>query len=137
MTRHILFLGLAFMLSGAPAFADTIRTSIPAAVTAELAAEAAAQRGRGENPRLVPGLALLGVGASLFVGSFVYTTTVECGDTRSGFACGTKANKGLMFTGLAAAAAGGYLLWSGEKMRNASYVMPTPGGVAVGRRISF
>jgi hypothetical protein len=139
MMRHILSLVLAFSLAGGTAFAESIRSSIPAAAAAAGAAQAR-QRGRGENPMMVPGLVLMGGGASLATLAMLAPSGVKCKDTggRSfGVECGTTANKGLLFTGLGAVGVGGYLIMRGEKQRSAPFVAPTVGGVVAGHRFTF
>lgn len=127
---------LACSLASGPAFAEGIRASIPGAVERELAAQAS-QRGRGENPMMVPGLVLIAGGGGLALLGLVYPSGIECKESRTSFDCGTTANKGLLFGGLGAAALGGILIMRGEKQRSSPYIMPTERGVVVGQRLSF
>lgn len=134
-------LACSLALSGT-AFAGGIRDSIPGAVERNLA-EQARQRGRGDNPMMIPGIALIGGGGLLMALGLMSSSGVECtvGESRSGAitgGCDTKSNKGLIFAGLGAAGVGGFLLMRGAKQRNSSpYIMPTVGGVSVGQRLSF
>jgi hypothetical protein len=139
MMRHIPTVGLVFLLGGGVAFGDTIRSSIPAAVDAEAAAQTR-QRGRGENELIVPGIVLISGGAGLALLGVIYPSGAKCEETGGrnfGIQCGTTANKGLLFTGLGAAALGGYLIMRGEKQRNRPFVAPTAGGIVAGHRLSF
>ncbi len=136
MRGRVVSFGVIATLVASTAFAGPgIRESIPAAVAREVAAQN--QRGRGENPMLVPGLVLIGGGAGLALLAVLNPTSVECSETSSSFECGTKANKALLFSGLGAAALGGVLIMRGNRQSNAPSIVTTPGGVAVQQRIRF
>jgi len=128
-------------MATSPAFADSpFRQSVDRAVAASAQAPRSTAM-RGPNPYMLPGLALLGGGVTLFAMAFALPTGAECTDkstsTRVSVECGTKANKGLMVAGLAAAAGGGYLLMKGEKQRSAPSVSFAPGRVVVRQRFRF
>lgn len=133
---------LMMTLASQPAFADPVlRRSIDNAAT-RFAQAASRPAARGENPYMVPGLVLISGGGVLTLYAFLSPSGVECSDTstRNTFSveCGTKANKGLLFTGLGAAGVGVLLLMKGEKHRNASpSIVAVPGGAAVLHRIQF
>lgn len=133
MRGRVVSLAVIVSLVASTALAGPIRSSIPAAV----AREVAAQSQGGENPMLVPGLVLIGGGAGLALLAVLNPTGVECSETSSSIECGTKANKALLFSGLGAAALGGVLIMRGSRQSNAPSIVTTPGGIAVQQRIRF
>ena len=108
-----------------------------AAVAAAVKAEAQRPAARGENPYMLPGLILLGGGATLSVLGFMDKTGVECSSDFETVECGTKANKGLIVSGLALAGVGAAVLVVGEGKRGMPSVSPRPGGFVVRHRVTF
>lgn len=109
------------------------------AVKAVVEAEAQSQRpaARGENPYMLPGLILLGGGATLSVLGFVDKTGVECTGDLFTVDCGTKANKGLIVSGLAVAGVGAAVLVVGEGKRGMPSITAGPGRFVVKERVKF
>ena len=108
-------------------------------------AERAAQQSnrpaaRGDNPYMLPGVILIGGGATLMLFGFLDTTSVTCTDkggaTSINVSCDSGHNNGLIVAGLAAMGAGGFLLWKGENGRSPELVTG-PGRVAIRKRIRW
>ena len=96
-----------------------LREAIARAARTEVAAQSAR---RGENPRMVPGLVLIGGGATLATLALIgvgQSVDCESDDINSPdyLNCGTHKSKALLFGGLGAAAVGGILILTGEGQR--------------------
>ena len=106
------------------------------AVKATLEAEAQRPAARGENPYMLPGLILVGGGAALSVIGFTVQTGVKCTEDVSSFECGTTANKGLVFSGVAIAGVGAALIVIGQGKSGMPTLAPRPRGFEIRQRIS-
>lgn len=122
-----------------PVFAGDLATSISKAAT-ELA-EQQRPAARGDNPYMIPGLALIGGGGVLAILGMLSTSSVTCTstDTRntSTVACDSGNNKGMLFGGLGIAGVGVFLLMKGEKERKDIDVAITPHGGFVKKTLRF
>lgn len=140
MTRRTLVaLTLALLMSGAPALAADLGGSVKAAVERELAQSRPAARG--DNPNKVAAIALVGGGTLLMISAFVFQSGIECKDTSTltstSVECGEKANKGLLFIGLGAMAAGGVVYMMGERQRSSPQVLISGGRVTFRQQIAW
>jgi len=137
----VYFLIFTLTMSVAPAFAESqFRKSMTDAAVAD--AQARSRRARAENPYKMPGLVLLSAGAALTLFGFIFPSGVECTDRGGAFSldvqCGTKANKGLLFTGIGAAGVGTFLMMKGSRDSSASpSVSPLVGGFVVRKSVGF
>jgi hypothetical protein len=129
---------VAIALLATPVLAGDFQKSIQAAVRRTVA-DQSRPAARGENPYMVPGLALVGGGATLVVLGFISPSGVECTSDLSAtnVSCGTTANKGLVFAGAGAAALGGLLLMKGEKARAMPEILGQRGRFVVRQRIRW
>lgn len=140
MKRPVVAALLAILLPASHARASDFADSIARATgRAANASEQARSAARGENPYLVPGLVLVGGGATLALWGLLSTTGVEC--TSDPLAinvkCDTTSNKGLTFAGLGAAGVGAILLWRGEQQRHQPEIVVQRGKVAVAQRFRW
>lgn len=138
---RIVTVALALLVASPSAYADTLfRRSIDKAA-AEAAQTSRRQAARDQNPHKVLALSLIGAGATLAILGFVTPAGVECSDVSTSrtysVECGTKANKGLLFSGAGAIGLGGILYMKGERQRSTPSITPTAGGVVVRQRVRF
>lgn len=131
----IIVLSFALIVPAPPVFGQgmgIIRAS-ENAIKAVVAADAQARRpaARGENPYMTPGLVLLGLGGALVVWGFAAPSGVKCSGDFLSVECGTTANKGLLFAGLASAGAGATLIMVGEGKRGRPTISLRLAGMAL------
>ncbi len=126
------------------AYSNSFRDSVARAVEREIAAEAQASAANGKNELLIPGLAVMGGGALVFLYGLVHETGVDCttnvnaSATQVSANCGTTRSKAVIFAGAAIMGAGGYLIWKGDRDRKARpELVPMWGGVFVRQRVRW
>jgi len=124
-------------MSGVPAYAGDLLGSIDRVAAAEAAQLRPAARA--ENPYKVGAISLVGGGALLLVGAFVFPSGAKCESdyNLTSVECGTTSNKGLLVTGLAALAGGSALYVIGEGRKVSPQLVIHGGRVSVQKRVSW
>lgn len=129
---------LVMVMAASPVMAGDLSKSVKTAVEREMAQSRPAARG--ENPYKIAAIGLMGGGATLTILAFTNPTGVECSDkgglTSYSVECGTKANKGLLFSGIGAIGLGAFLFWKGERERSPEIVVHG-GRLFIRERISW
>lgn len=93
----------------------------------------------GENPYLVPSLALLAVGSVVTLYGMAHDTGVACNSnqTLTSVSCGATKSKATIFTGLGLVGVGTFLFVKGKKRSNSPELLFGAGTVAARQRLTW